>query len=159
MPLSKTTLVSKPATSKVFRWLFLHLLRERFGFISDAQLGPIADIQFTARQESYNHLWPDALWRVIQLPDNIPVGYVVVNCAQSETRIIDLFVRQRFRGQGIATRVLMEIIQQGYENNLSCVLTVGIDNPAIALYKRLNFIEITRTETDILMETAVAKVQ
>lgn len=173
MALVEPTLVSKPAASKIFRSLFFHLLRERFAFISDTQLHPIADIQFNARHQSYHFQWPNALWSVIYLPENLtvkrvdngssvsectinntPVGYVVVNYAESETRIIDLYVRQEFRGQGIASQVLTQVIQQSHKNNLPCILTVGVENSAITLYEKLHFIEVARTQTDILMKVA-----
>lgn len=72
-----------------------------------------------------------------------PVGYIGFNIVLDEGYIANLAVREKFRHQGTAKRLLQKVIDTSEEKELSFVsLEVRQSNvPAISLYKMFGFTE------------------
>jgi ribosomal protein S18 acetylase RimI-like enzyme len=74
-------------------------------------------------------------------------GVIEINHANDHTRIASLVIEPRFFRQGIAGQ-LIEFVFNAYDSDVFIVET-GLDNgPAIGLYKKFGFIEVTQWDTD-----------
>lgn len=74
-------------------------------------------------------------------------GVVEVIHNQSYTHVRSLVVDPKFFRQGIGKK-LMEFVLNIYNSNLYIVETGVDNNPAIQLYKKLEFIEVKQWDTD-----------
>ncbi|QJP35476.1 GNAT family N-acetyltransferase [Nonlabens sp. Ci31] len=74
-------------------------------------------------------------------------GVIEINPKDDHTRIASLVIDPHFFRQGIAGQ-LIEFVFNAYDSNLFIVET-GLDNgPAVGLYKKFGFIEVTQWDTD-----------
>ena len=75
--------------------------------------------------------------------DNKYVSFVVVQILYENAEIIDLFTLEEYRRQGIARKLLKEVIDNKQVENIT--LEVNINNKnAILLYNSLGFKEATK---------------
>lgn len=71
---------------------------------------------------------------------NDEIGYVIIEDALDIINIIDVYVDENMRRQGIASKLFKKIISDYEIRNVKFMLEVREDNiPAIILYKRLGF--------------------
>lgn len=108
-------------------------------------------MQFNARLQAYNLQWPNAQWFVIMV-NNKFVGHLVINESDANIHLVDLLIMPEFRHNGIAKKVLTFLISMSNDKRQMLSLVVALDNPIIALYQNLGFVEVSRTETDITMQ-------
>lgn len=99
----------------------------------------LVDMQWQARNQSYNNQFPDLKTWIIR-HENQAVGAVLLNQTPQDIRIVDIIISSNFRNLGIGTLLLKEIQANAQQNNLTIHLQVAISNPAQHLYKRLGFI-------------------
>lgn len=95
-------------------------------------------MQSNAQATFYRENYPAAEYQVI-LADGAPAGRLYVERRPGETRIMDIALLPGYRGRGIGTRLLNEIIAEGQP----VTIHVEIFNPALRLYTRLGFHKIT----------------
>lgn len=94
--------------------------------------------QFNLQDTQYRRNYPDAEFSVIYL-DRQRVGRLYINQTDKEIRIIDISLLSEFRHRGLGTYILQGIIAQADAAGLPMRLSVGFDNPARNLYKKLGF--------------------
>ena len=68
-----------------------------------------------------------------------PAGRLYVHRTPSEIRIMDIALMPEFRNQGIGSRLLRQILDDGDRKGLPVTIHVEKFNPALELYKRLGF--------------------
>jgi len=66
-------------------------------------------------------------------------GRLYLNRTRDEVRIIDISLLPAYRGKGLGTKILRDVIAEGRTAGLPVKLTVFLNNPAQRLYKRLGF--------------------
>ena len=96
--------------------------------------------------------WPEALRAPLvesqfRMGDGAPAGRVAVARLESEIRLIDIAVLSAFRGKGIATARIRELLEEGDQAAKPVRLRVDATNPALRLYERLGF---RQTGADVL---------
>ena len=79
-----------------------------------------------------------------------------------EERDEDVFLRAieilpTYQGQGIATRIIQQIIDDATSKQKPVILSVLKVNPAKNLYERLDFSVIEETDTHFIMKTSLPK--
>ena len=118
---------------------------------TDAEKAQFVEMQFDAQDSYYREYYPDATFDVV-LADGVPVGRLYVDRWASETRIIDIAVLPEYRGAGIGTSLLRQLMDEtaGAGNKLS--IHVEVNNPALRLYRRLGFVQVADTGLHLLME-------
>jgi ribosomal protein S18 acetylase RimI-like enzyme len=105
---------------------------------SDAQKREFVHMQFTAQSRCYRENYPDAEFRIIEV-DGQPAGRLYVEPRVDDIRIMDVSLLPAFRGQGIGTALLTEVLNQAGQSGKSASIHVETFNPASRLYERLGF--------------------
>ncbi len=95
-------------------------------------------MQFDAQRRAYAAAHPDASHDVITL-DGTAAGRLYVDRAAEEIALVDIALLAAYRGRGVGSRLLAELIAEARESGRTVRLQVRRDNPARRLYERLGF--------------------
>lgn len=104
----------------------------------EAQKAAFLQMQFQAQHAFYAANYTRAQFDVILL-DDVPVGRLYVDRREHEIRIVDIALLPDYRRQGIGTLLLQEILAEGAVRGVPVTIHVEMNNPALALYRRLGF--------------------
>ncbi len=116
----------------------------------EAQTQAFLRMQFTAQQEHYRIHYPEARHDIILSGDE-PVGRLYVDRAQEEIKILDITVLPRYRGSGIGSSVLHDILAEAKKSGRAVLIYVETFNPSVRLFERLGFSKIKEDGINILM--------
>ena len=94
--------------------------------------------QFTAQDAHYRTHYPGATLDVIEV-DGQPAGRLYVHRGPSDIRIMDIALAPAFRGRGIGTALLNDLIEEAADGGRMLSIHVEQNNPARRLYERLGF--------------------
>jgi ribosomal protein S18 acetylase RimI-like enzyme len=108
-------------------------------------------MQFHAQHTHYQEYFGDASFDLILL-DGEPVGRLYLHRRKDEIRIIDIALLTKYRGQGIGSALMRDILDQATQVDLPVRIHVEQYNPALGLYHRLGFREIGEEGVYWLME-------
>ena len=97
--------------------------------------------QFDAQDKYYKQHYEGATYDVV-LVDGRPAGRLYVARWEDEIRIMDVALLPAFRGRGIGERLLERILREGAEAGKPVSIHVEQSNRAMALYRRLGFVEV-----------------
>jgi ribosomal protein S18 acetylase RimI-like enzyme len=106
--------------------------------------------QFTLQDKHYREHYPGATFDVIEA-DGQPAGRLYVHWGDADIRIMDVALLPEFRGQGIGTRLLRELLDTGRASGRSVSIQVVRGNPARRLYERLGFHAVSEQGIYVLM--------
>ena len=109
------------------------------------------DHQFDAQDTYYKGHYEGATYDVI-LVDGTPAGRLYVARWPEEIRIMDIALLPAFRGQGVGTRLMRDILEEGTREGKSVTIHVEVNNPAMTLYRRLGFEQRKERHPYVLME-------
>jgi ribosomal protein S18 acetylase RimI-like enzyme len=105
---------------------------------SDAQRDAFLRQQFAAQSTSWRAQHPDADWSVVEV-DGRPAGRLYVDRSGDELSIIDIALLPEFRGAGLGTALLRDILAEADERQVPVSIYVEVTNRARELYIRLGF--------------------
>lgn len=110
-------------------------------------------MQFRAQDHAYKDKenYPGAEFEVILL-DGRAIGRLYVHRIRDEIQIMDISLLPQYRGQGIGTRLLNGILEEGTESNCPVSLYVERFNPAMHLYERLGFCQVSEQGVYLFMK-------
>lgn len=111
--------------------------------------------QFEAQHRFYQEQFKDAKFDLI-LSGDTPVGRLYLQERDDEFRIIDIALMPDFRGQGIGSGILRDIMNKAQGAGKAVRIHVEKNNPALALYRRLEFDDIEDQGVYLLMEYRAA---
>jgi len=109
---------------------------------STAQKDFFLRMQFRAQSHAYAENYPGAELQLIVL-DGLPIGRLYVHRRRDEIRVMDISLLPQYRGQGIGTQLLKGILEDGAESNRPVTIHVEQFNPALHLYERLGFRQVS----------------
>lgn len=118
---------------------------------SDADKHAFVKFQFEAQHKHYREYFADAEFSVI-LALGKPAGRLYVDRRGDEIRLVDIALLPEFRGAGVGSAVLGELIAEAGAANLPLRIHVEQYNPALGLYTRLGFTALENNGVYILME-------
>lgn len=118
---------------------------------SEAQKSAFVAQQFAAQTDAYVQNYPGAQFLLLRV-DATDAGRCYLHERRDEIRIMDIALLPPFRKRGIGAAVLRHILQHGVESKRAVTIHVEVFNPAMRLYQRLGFREVSRTEVYALME-------
>jgi ribosomal protein S18 acetylase RimI-like enzyme len=95
-------------------------------------------MQFAAQAKYYAENYDGAQFQIVLLNDT-PVGRLYVARWAKGIRIIDIALLPEYRGRGIGSTLLNEILAEGQTRGLPVTIHVERFNPARRLYDRLGF--------------------
>jgi ribosomal protein S18 acetylase RimI-like enzyme len=94
--------------------------------------------QFAAQDRHYREHYPGATLDVIEA-DGEPAGRLYVHWGDTDIRIMDIALLPEFRGRGIGTPLVRELLAAGRASGRRVSIHVERGNPARRLYERLGF--------------------
>jgi ribosomal protein S18 acetylase RimI-like enzyme len=107
--------------------------------------------QFSAQDHHYRTNYPGATLDVVEV-DGERAGRLYVHRGASDIRIMDIAVAPAFRGQGIGTTLLHDLIADADASGRKLSIHVEMNNPARSLYERLGFAPAGEHGVYVLME-------
>ena len=108
-------------------------------------------MQSMAQEAEYKKNYPNAFFEII-LYNKQPAGRLYTWETPTEIRLIDISLLPVFRGKGIGTKILEDLIKTSLEKQISVTLHVEPDNPALQLYLRFGFKHIKDNGRHMFME-------
>jgi GNAT superfamily N-acetyltransferase len=99
-------------------------------------------MQFDARQRSYEAAFPNAEDRIVCMED-APVGRMLLHREPAGLQLIDLALLEEYRNQGLGTELLRRLQRECEREKIALSLQVLTVNPAMRLYLRLGFAEVS----------------
>lgn len=119
---------------------------------SDEAREQILRMQFTVREAAYRTHYPGAQHQVV-VADGQPVGRLLVCALPAAIYVADIALLTAWRGRGIGSRLLRDVLAEGERMNKPVRLQVVQDNArAIGLYDRLGFRTRSQAEPYLEME-------
>lgn len=103
-----------------------------------AQKEAFLRMQFGAQAKFYAENYDGAQFQIVLFNDT-PVGRMYVARWGKEIRIMDIALLPEYRGRGIGSTLLREILAEGQARGLPVTIHVERFNPAQRLYDRLGF--------------------
>jgi ribosomal protein S18 acetylase RimI-like enzyme len=117
--------------------------------------GHLLGIQFEGRRQSQRANYPDAVSEVIEV-DGQNAGWIVVVTMPHEVRLVEIMVAAEFRGRGIGSAAIGEVLAAAESAGKPVLLNVNVMNSrAIRLYERLGFRRIGGDEVQHFMQKSV----
>jgi ribosomal protein S18 acetylase RimI-like enzyme len=123
---------------------------ERVGW-SEAQKTAFLRQQFEAQSRYYREHYPEASFDII-LAGGYPAGRLYVARWPEGIRIVDIALLPKYRGVGIATKLLKALISESETSGKPLSIHVERFNPALRLYRRLGFRQKADKGVYLLME-------
>jgi ribosomal protein S18 acetylase RimI-like enzyme len=107
--------------------------------------------QFNAQDLHYRSNYPGATLDVIEV-DGERAGRLYVYRGAEDIRIMDIALTPAFRGRGIGTGLLVELMEEARSSGRSLSIHVEQQNPARSLYDRLGFAPVGEHGIYVLMQ-------
>lgn len=117
----------------------------------DGSVDAFCDQQFDLQQAHYRQAYADAAHHAVLDHDGSVVGQIMIDQGPTVHTIVDIALLPEHRGRGRGTKLISAAIATADRRGLPVQLTVGRDNPAQALYRRLGFETISSTELHLHM--------
>lgn len=121
---------------------------------SDEQRRAFLTHQHHAQRASYRTTFPDASYLVIEHTDGRPLGRLYRVLQAGELHVIDIALLPEWRGRGIGTALLRDVLAEADREHLDVTLYVERFNPAWRLYRRLGFVEVEPGDVYVLLRRA-----
>jgi GNAT superfamily N-acetyltransferase len=118
---------------------------------SDEQKKAFIDMQFNAQHAFYMQNYYDATFEVISYK-GAPAGRLYLLKSPKELLIVDISLLPGFRGQGIGSEILGQLMREAAQTGRSLLIHVEKFNPALRLYTRLGFKAIEDKGVYLYME-------
>jgi ribosomal protein S18 acetylase RimI-like enzyme len=96
-------------------------------------------MQFSAQRQQYSSAFPAAENTII-LIDDVPVGRTLISKGVTEYRLVDIALLPQFRGIGVGTSLINDLLNDADAANAVVRLNVRKENVALNLYQRLGFV-------------------
>lgn len=106
--------------------------------LGPAQRDALLRQQLSLQTAQYRHRFPEASFSIVEW-DAAPIGRLYVDRSQPCVHVIDVALLWAWRGQGIGSRLLGELLAEASAAGRPVSLHVERENPAQCLYQRLGF--------------------
>jgi ribosomal protein S18 acetylase RimI-like enzyme len=118
---------------------------------SDEQKEAFVRHQFESQSVYYREQYTNASHDVIEV-DGESAGRLYVARWESEIRVMDIALLPEYRGHGIGSQLLSQVLAEGAETGKKVSIHVEPVNPARRLYERLGFVPVEDKGACVLME-------
>lgn len=117
----------------------------------DVQKAEFLDQQFAAQYEHYRIHYPTCERNIIEVAGR-PAGRLWIDEWRDQIRLVDIALMPAFRGSGVGTILLHEVLARGAAAGKPVTIHVEAYNPALRLYERLGFQKIDTNGVYFLMK-------
>lgn len=107
--------------------------------------------QYSAQTRHYLEYYPKALHDIV-LRNGEPVGRLYVDRGEKTTAILDICVAMKYRRQGVATKVISDLIAEAEANGTIITVSTEPFNPSQSLFKKLGFVVAKEDEARVSFE-------
>jgi ribosomal protein S18 acetylase RimI-like enzyme len=156
MSSATTTVARRPASAKdedLLRELFADARPDLAALPPELRAG-LVDMQFRAQRAQYSSSYPNARYEIIVV-GGTPIGQLILDEGADSVRVVDVSVHCAYRGRGVGSAVLHDVIADATRSGRGVCLSVWSGNVrARRLYGRLGFVR-----TDHSHPSAVGYVQ
>jgi ribosomal protein S18 acetylase RimI-like enzyme len=118
---------------------------------TEEQKRAFLEMQFRAQTIHYRTHYSSAQFLIIEKGDQ-PIGRITIDRRPGDIRIVDIALIPEYRGRGIGTTFLRELLHEAEASSKSVSIHVEQFNPAMRLYDRLGFRRIDSHGVYHLME-------
>jgi ribosomal protein S18 acetylase RimI-like enzyme len=118
---------------------------------TDEQKTAFLDQQFQAQFDHYGVHYPTCERNIIE-KDGRPIGRLWIDEWRDQIRLVDVAVMSAWRGSGIGTGLLGEVLARGAAAGKPVTIHVEAYNPALRLYQRLGFEHVDTNGVYYLMK-------
>ena len=155
-PVSADSITLRPIQDGDSEWLYAIYASTRTGELAqvgwdDTQKEAFLRMQFDAQRKFYESGYPGAEFQIILVADE-PAGRLYVHRREKEIRIMDIALLPEFRGRGIGSALLNEVLSDGQLTARPVTIHVESFNPAQRLYERLGFKRVAGNGVYYLLE-------
>jgi ribosomal protein S18 acetylase RimI-like enzyme len=98
-------------------------------------------MQFNAQHTYYSANYLNPSFQIVEC-EGVPAGRLYLDRRADEIRIVDITLLPQFRGQGLGTELLAQVLAEGQLRGLPVTIHVEVFNPALRLYERLGFRQV-----------------
>lgn len=105
---------------------------------TDEQKAAFLQQQFDAQHQYYQANYPGAQFQMVE-EAGAPIGRLYLDRWDDQIRIMDVALLPAYRGRGVGTQLLEQILAEGRQLKLPVTIHVERFNPALRLYERLGF--------------------
>lgn len=109
------------------------------------------EMQFNAQQSHYQKHFPLRDHRIVLLNSH-PIGMTDIARRKKEIRVLDIILKPENRNSGLGTQLMQNLLDEADQSGRPIRLYVEKFNPALNLYKRLDFSIIEDTGVHYHME-------
>ena len=120
--------------------VYAHTRTEELAVVdwTEAQKDAFLRTQFNAQHHAYQETYQGADFLIILMNDQ-PIGRLYLGRWEKEIRIIDIALLPEYRGAGIGSAILKDMLAEGMHAAKRVTTHVEMFNPALRLYERLGF--------------------
>jgi ribosomal protein S18 acetylase RimI-like enzyme len=108
------------------------------------------DQQFGAQYQHYQLHYPTCERNIVE-KDGQPIGRLWIDEWRDQIRLVDIAFMPEFRGSGIGTKLLRDVLERGAKAGKDVTIHVEAYNPALRLYERLGFRKVDTNGVYYLM--------
>lgn len=108
-------------------------------------------MQFDLQDAQYRAGNPDGTFDVVEV-DGRSAGRLYVDRRPTEIRIVDVALLPEFRGRGVGSRLVQDVLDEGAATGRAVTIHVELHNRALRLYQRLGFRPVAERGVYLLME-------
>ncbi len=109
------------------------------------------EFQFNAQHSHYINSFKGADFLIV-IWNKTDIGRLYLWRLESQIRIVEITLLEKYRGKSIGTKILTELIDESNKSGKKLNLHVKHNNPALKLYERLGFKIIDDTGVNYFME-------
>jgi ribosomal protein S18 acetylase RimI-like enzyme len=144
MSRSKQTASLRAATpdDEAFLFTLFASTRDEFNFLEEVQKQALLKMQYDARRFQYDEGYPQAEASIILL-DDCSAGRLLVNEGELEITLVDIALLPEYRCAGIGTQLVQDLLDHATIARKPVKLHVLKTNPALRLYGRLGFLQVS----------------
>jgi ribosomal protein S18 acetylase RimI-like enzyme len=118
---------------------------------SPEQKEAFVGMQFQAQKNHYAAEYPEASHDIICF-DSQPVGRLYMDRGQEKFYILDVTVLPQFRGSGVGSTVLKQVLAEAGRNGKPVTIYVESFNPSLRLFRRLGFERLAEHGFQLLLQ-------
>jgi ribosomal protein S18 acetylase RimI-like enzyme len=108
----------------------------------EGQREAFVQMQFDLQDTQYRRNNPEGTFDVVEI-DGTPAGRLYVDRRADDIRIVDIALLPEFRGDGIGSRLIGEVLAEARASGRTVSIHVEVHNPAARLYERLGFVAVS----------------
>jgi ribosomal protein S18 acetylase RimI-like enzyme len=150
-PEATTLRRAQPGDADFLRALYQSTRAEELSVLQPSQREAFLEMQWRARQQDYGTRYPDAEDQIVVVA-GMAAGRLLVARQSDDLVVVDIALLPPFQGRGIGSWLLKRLLAEAARTQSVVRLHVALSNPALRLYRRLGFSQVSESGPYALLE-------